>query len=98
MRGIYCTIKGAMLGGMILILSASPALAFGANKMVNEKMVNEKAMVEMIKVEKVNKVDKAMLQEKKVDEAVVMKKNAIIGLGELLGEGILPEDILGLEE
>ena len=56
MRGINYTIKNALLAGMILVLSTSPALAFGANKMVNEK-----PKVEINKVEK-NKVDKSMLK------------------------------------
>jgi hypothetical protein len=98
MRNIYWTMKGAMLGGIIVALSASPAMAFGENKMVNEKMVNEKAMVEMIKVEKVNKAEKVMLQEKKVAEPMVMIMKPNMALGEILGEGILGEDILGLGE
>ena len=98
MRNIYWTMKGAMLGVIILALSASPAMAFGENKMVNEKMVNEKAMVEMNKVEKLNKVEKVMLQEKKVEEPMVMIMKSNLGLGELLGEAILDEDILGIGE
>jgi len=110
MRSINYAIKGAMLGGMVLVLSGSPALAFGDNKAVDEKA----------KVE-INKVEKVMLQDKKVEEQKVMKleansdsrvlRNNLVGirrinllgegiLGEegLLGEGILGEGLLGIEE
>ena len=99
MRGIYRAIKGAMLGGMILVLSASPALAFGANKVLDEKPMVEINKIEKVnKIEKANKVEQEKLQVKKAEEPVVMKMNSHLGLGELLGEGILDEDILGLEE
>ena len=99
MRGINCAIKGAMLAGMVLVLAASPALASDENKMENEKA----------KVE-INKVEKVMLQEKKVEELPVMKAKANSDLGalrinqlairriNLLDEGILGEGILGLED
>jgi hypothetical protein len=103
MRNINYIIKGAMPGGMVLALSASPALAFGENKVVNEK-----AKVEINKVEK-NKVDKAMLEEKKVEELMVMKlksnsdlvhKNNPLGIHRnlLLDEDLLGEGLLGIEE
>ena len=100
MRSINCAIKGAMLGGMVLVLSTGSALAFGENKVVNEKP----------KVE-INKVEKEMLQVKKVEEELVMKAKAHSDSGalrinplairriNLLNEGILGEEgILGLEE
>jgi hypothetical protein len=100
MRSINRAIKGAMLGGMVLVLSTGSALAFGENKAVNEKP----------KVE-INKVEKVMLQEKKVEERPVMKAKANSDLGalrinqlairriNLLDEGILGEEgILGLED
>jgi hypothetical protein len=93
MRSINYTIKGAMLAG-VLVLSTSPALAFGANKAANEEPKVEINKVEINKVEK-TKVEKAMLQEKKVEE---MKANSHSSV--LLGEGILDEEgiILGEED
>jgi hypothetical protein len=88
------------IGGVALILSASPALAFGENKVVNEK-----PKAEIIKVEKV------ILQEKKVEELMVMKpkansdlavhKNNPLGIHRnnlLLDADILGEGLLGIEE
>jgi hypothetical protein len=107
MRSINYAIKGAMLGGMVLVLSTSPALAFGANKVLDEKPKVEINKVE-IKVEK-NKVEKAMLEENKAGDYGVLR-NDRVGirrinlLGEdILGEegileGILGEGLLGIEE
>ena len=89
MRIINCAIRGAMLGGMALVLSAGPALASGENKMVNEK-----AKAEINKVD-IKKAENVMLEEKKADEHLVMKAKANSDLGALLGEGILGEGILG---
>lgn len=93
MRGINCAMRSAMLGGMILVLSASPALASGENKMLNEK-----AKVEINKVEK-NMDEKEMREEKKVGEklgVLRINKLGIHRLNLLLDEDIL-EDILGEE-
>jgi len=89
MKGINCTIKNAMLAAMVLVLSTSPALAFGANKVMNEEPKVEVKKIEVKKVE-----EKAMLQEKKAEE---QKANSHSSL--LLGEGILGEEgiILGEE-
>jgi len=97
MRSINCAIKGLMLGGMVLVLSAHPALAFGENKMVNEEAKIEKNKVDKIKLENV------MIEEKKVEEPMVMKTKSTTDSGLLLGEGIVGEDILegallGIEE
>jgi hypothetical protein len=97
MRSIYGAIKVTMLGGMVLVLSAAPALAFGENKVLDEKPKVEINKVEIKKAE-INKAEKAMLQEKKVEEPVAVKMKSILGLGELLEEGLLGEGILGLEE
>jgi hypothetical protein len=92
MRIINYAIKNAVLAGMVLALSAGPALAFGDIKVANEKP----------KVE-INKVEKAMIEAKKVEEQPVMKPKANSDLGvlriNLLGEGILGEEgiILGEE-
>jgi hypothetical protein len=105
MRSSYRAIKGAMLGGMIMVLSASPALAFG-----DKKVLDENPMKEINKVEKCIKMEtgsthdtggaaeKAMLKDKKADENLIMKKETSSDLGVILGEGILDEGILGLEE
>jgi len=92
MRSINYAIKNAMLAGMVLALSAGPALAFGDIKVANEKP----------KVE-INKVEKAMIEAKKVEEQPVMRPKANSDLGvlrnrigieriNLLGEGILGEE------
>ena len=73
MRGINCAMRSAMMGGMVLVLSASPALAFGENKMVNEK-----PKVEIIKVE-INKVDK--LGDSLLFLFIVPKRRIIKGAG-----------------
>src|SRR6185369_2852892 len=104
MRNISYITKSAMLAGMVLVLSASPAMAFGGNKAVDEK-----AKVEMNKVENI-KAEKAMLEEKKVEEQKVMELKANSDLGVhiknplgihrnlLLDEDILGEGLLGIEE
>jgi hypothetical protein len=93
MRSINYAIRGAMLGGMVLALSSSPALASGENKMENE---NPK--VEIVKVEK-DKVEKVMLGEKKVEDKLGDLRIHRIDLldEDILGEGIL-EDLLGEED
>ena len=60
MRGINCTIKNALLGGMVLVLSASPLLASGENKVENEKAKVEINKLEINKIDK-SKIDKVML-------------------------------------
>jgi hypothetical protein len=89
-RNINYAIKNAMLVGMVLALSSTPALASGAHKADIEK-----AKAEINKVEK-TKAEKAMPEEKKIDEQMVMKPKADWHSSGLLGEGILgEEDILG---
>jgi hypothetical protein len=81
---ISTTVKGAMLG-MVLILSASPALAFTENMMEIEK-----ADVEINKVD-INKGKDVM----KVEDHGDVKAKAHDDSGGLLDEGLLGEDILG---
>jgi hypothetical protein len=92
MRIINCAIRGAMLGGMVLALSAGPALASGENKMGNE-MENEKGKVEINKVEK-DKDEKVMLHEKIVKEKLGGLRVKELGIHRI---NLLDEDILGEE-
>ena len=93
MRIINCAIRGAMLGGMVLVLSGGPALASGENKMGNE-MENEKGKVEKNKVEK-NKDEKVMLHEKIVKEKLGGLRVKELGIHPI---DLLDDDILGEEE
>jgi len=81
-----------MLGGMVLALSAGPALASGENKMENE-MENEKGKVEINKVEK-DKDEKVMLHEKIVKEKLGGLRVKELGIHRI---NLLDEDILGEE-
>ncbi|HXE98254.1 MAG TPA: hypothetical protein VN642_17760 [Dongiaceae bacterium] len=89
MRSINYVIKGAMLG-MVLVLSASPALAFGENMMEIEKAKVEVNKVEVNKVD-INKGENVMKAEDHGDSKVKAHEDA----GALLDEGLLGEDILG---
>ena len=88
MRSINCVIKGAMLGGMVLVLSTSPALASGANKVLDEK-----PKVEINKVE-IKKVEKAMLLEKKSEEKLGVLRINRLGIDRI--NLLVDEDILGV--
>ena len=87
MRGINCAIKGAILSGMVLVLSTTPALASGENKLMDEK-----PKVKIIKVEN-DKDEKEMRQEKKVEDKLDVLRIKRLGIDRI--KQLLDEDILG---
>ena len=90
MKGINYAIKAAMLGGMVLVLSASPLLASGENKAENEKAKVEINKLEINKIDK-NKIDEVMLGVKKLEGLGDLRINRL-GLNRIK---LLDEDILG---
>ena len=98
MRSLNHTIKNAMVKtGAILVsllvgmvLSTSPALASGENKMENDK-----PKVEMNKVEK-DKDEKVMLKEKEVEGKLDVLRINRLGIHHI--KLLLDDDILGEEE
>lgn len=87
MRGINCAIKGAILSGMVLVLSTTPALASGENKLMDEK-----PKVKIIKVEN-DKDEKEMRQEKKFEDKLDVLRIKRLGIDRI--KQLLDEDILG---
>jgi len=103
MRSLNYAIKntmvktGAILVSLLvgMVLSTSPALASGENKMENDKPKVEMNKVEKNKVEK-DKDEKVMLKEKKVEEKLDVLRINRLGIHHI--KLLLDDDILGEEE
>jgi len=103
MRSLNDSIRNAMVkaGALVvsllvgMVLSTTPALASGENKMENDKQKVEMNKVEKDKVEK-DRDEKVMIKEKKVEEKLDLLRINRLGIHHI--KLLLDDDILGEED